>query len=117
MIFIWKLSQGLVSGYKLDFIMNSRTWRWAVPEKLAGSRVPAAVLNAKANSLRIKGAQLFNLLPAVLRNASHGDIDMFKDNLDHYLSQVPDQPTIPGLVRAAVTNSLLHQIPMIGGFN
>ena len=31
---------------------------------------------------KIKGCQLFNLLPAVLRNANHGDILMFKNNLE-----------------------------------
>ena len=65
---------------------------------------------------KIKGCHLFNLLSAVLRNANNGDILMFKNNLDHYLSSVPDQPTISGLSRAAKTNSLLHQIPMMGGW-
>ena len=69
------------------------------------------------SSLRIKGVQLFNLLPKVLRDANHQDILMWKNNLDHYLNLVPDQPTVSGLVRAAITNSLIHQIPMLGGFN
>ena len=80
------------------------------------SLAPSTVRAAKENSLRVKGCQLFNLLPPVLRNADHGDILMFKNNLDHYLSSVPDQPTISGLSRAAKTNSLLHQIPMMGGW-
>ena len=116
MIFIWKISQGLVSGYQIPFSANSRTGRTAVPAKLANQSVPASVRLAKENSLRVKGCQLFNLLPAVLRNADHGDIDMFKNNLDHYLSCVPDQPTTIGLQRAAHTNSLTHQVPMMGGW-
>ena len=116
MIFIWKISQGLVSGYQIPFSANSRTGRTAVPAKLANHSVPASVRLAKENSLRVKGCQLFNLLPAVLRNADHGDIDMFKNNLDHYLSCVPDQPTTIGLQRAAHTNSLTHQVPMMGGW-
>ena len=59
---------------------------------------PAAVRNARAASITVKGAQLFNLMPASLRNSDHGDIDdMFKNHLDHYLSNIPDQPTTPGM--------------------
>ena len=53
MIFIWKLSQGLVSGYNLEFKVNNRTGRWAVPANLAGSRLPSFVQKAKMNSLRV----------------------------------------------------------------
>ena len=115
-LFIWKISQGLVSGYQIPFSHNSRTGRWAVPTPLV-KNAPSVVRAAKEKSLRVKGCQLFNLLPAVLRNADHGDILMFKNNLDHYLCSVPDQPTTSGLSRAARTNSLLHQIPLMGGWD
>lgn len=117
MIFIWKISQGLVSGYQIPFSYNGRTGRWAVPAHLPNHAAPPSVKAAKENSLRVRGCQLFNLLPAVLRNADHGDVLMFKNNLDHYLSTVPDQPTTRELARAAPTNSLLHQVPMMGGWN
>ena len=116
-IFIWKISQGLVSGYKIPFTHNDRTGRWAVPAEVPHHNVPGNVKLAKLNSLRVRGCQLFNLLPAVLRSADHGDTLMFKNNLDHFLSSVPDQPTISGLQRAAQTNSLIHQVPMMGGWN
>ena len=91
--------------------------RTAVPDQIPGRGVPANVRNAKENCLRVKGVLLFNLLPQVLRNANHGDVAMWKNNLDHFLSIVPDQPTMHGMGRAALTNSLLNQIPMTGGFN
>ena len=116
MLFIWKISQGLVLGYDIPFHYNNRTGRWAVPATIPRQGVSSSVRQAKQSSLRVKGAQLFNLLPAVLRSANHGDVLMWKNNLDHYLCNVPDQPTSHGLVRAAITNSLLHQIPMMGGF-
>jgi hypothetical protein len=116
-IFIWKISQGLVSGYKIPFTHNDMTGRWAVPAEVPHHNVPGNVKLAKLNSLRVRGCQLFNLLPAVLRSADHGDTLMFKNNLDHFLSSVPDQPTISGLQRAAQTNSLIHQVPMMGGWN
>ena len=106
-----------MSGYDLKFSKSDRTGRWAVPDPFPGREVPANVRRAKESCLRIKGVQLFNLLPKVLRDANHRDILMWKNNLDHYLNLVPDQPTVSGLVRAAITNSLIHQIPMLGGFN
>ena len=80
------------------------------------SRGSASVKHAKETSLRVKGCKLFNILPAVLRNADHGDLPMFKNNLDHFLSSIHDQPTIPGLQRAAQTNSLLCQAGMSEGW-
>ena len=94
MIFIWKISQGLVSGYDIQFTHNSRTGRWAVPDQVPDRGVSPKVRKAKENCLRIKGVQLFNLLPQVLRTANHADVIMWKNNLDHYLNIVPDQPTM-----------------------
>ena len=58
----------------------------------------------------MKGAMLFNSIPRELRDMSHGKVETFKSGLDKWLSQIPDQPTIPNCQRAAVTNSLLDQI-------
>ena len=104
-IFIWKICQGLVSGYTLPFtsILN-RTGRKVVPA--------AVVKQARAGSLAVKCAQLFNAMPASIRNSEHGDVLMFKNHLDIYLQNIPDQPTVAGLVRGAQTNSLLHQVPL-----
>ena len=74
---------------------------------------PCAVRQARESSLRVKGAKLFNVLPDCIRNINSDHADLFKANLDAFLSEVPDQPTVPGLTRAAETNSLLHQIPML----
>ena len=111
-IFLWKISQGLVSGYSIPFTPRTcRTGRKVEPAQVLQS-APASVRNARAGTLAVKGAQLFNLLPENLRNSEHGDILMFKNHLDIFLENIPDEPTIPGLVRAAETNSLLHQIPL-----
>jgi hypothetical protein len=111
-IFIWKISQGLVSGYRIPFSpRSSRTGRKAEPAPVHQA-APAAVKNARAGTLAVKGAQLFNLLPESLRNSDHGDILMFKNHLDIFLDTIPDEPSVPGLVRGAETNSLLNQIPL-----
>ena len=69
--------------------------------------------NARETSLGVKGARLFNLLPLELRNLNCKNVDTFKKNLDDFLTEVPDQPTIPGLGRPAESNSLLYQIPLV----
>ena len=57
---------------------------------------PATVRRARERSLSVRGAWIFNLLPASLRN-EECDFDLFKKHLDIFLSGVPDQPTMPGL--------------------
>ena len=59
------------------------------------------------------GAKVFNLLPKYLRNEDSGDFLLFKNHLDIFLATVPDQPTATGLARAAASNSLLDQIPLV----
>ena len=85
----------------------------AVPKPIHPSS-PAAVRRARESSLGHRGARLFNLLPPGLRNMASDHVSTFKQNLDTWLEMVPDEPTIPGRQRAAVTNSLLDQVAYIG---
>ena len=110
-IFIWKLSQGLVGGYSLPFQHSDRRGRTVlVPQIVLESA--AAVKKARESSLKVKGARLYNLLPKELRDMQGVTVDTFKTSLDSWLSQVPDQPTIAGRQRAAATNSLIDQVVM-----
>ena len=110
--FVWKLSQGLVDGYKINWQWNDRRGRFATPNHIPPS-APSKVKQARERSLGVHGPKLFNLLPITLRNENSGDFPLFKNHLDIYLSTIPDQPTTPGLARAAASNSLLDQIPLI----
>ena len=56
---------------------------------------------------------MYNLLPLSLRNVNSNNVDTFKTNLVAFFNDVPYQPTVSGKLRAAETNSLLHQIPMM----
>ena len=73
-------------------------------------RSPTAVKRAREASLQVKGARLFNLIPQDLRGISGVAVDTFKAALDDWLAGIPDQPTIPGRQRAALTNSLTDQV-------
>ena len=114
-IFLWKISQGLVAGYNIPFTNNGRRGRLATP-KIVNLHAPASVRRAMEASLSVKGANIFNLLPQYIRNlnaSNQAEVGMFKAKLDKFLEGVPDQPTIPGRQRAAETNSLIHQIPLL----
>jgi hypothetical protein len=70
-IFLWKISEGLVKGYHVQFsdIDNGRRGRMAVPLPHA-STAPTAVKRPRESSLSVKGCRLFNLLPPGTRNMS-----------------------------------------------
>ena len=110
--FLWKQNQGLIDGYSIKWQWNERRGRLAVPNCIP-SGAPAKVTQAREKTLGVHGARLFNLLPATLRNESSGDFPLFKNHLDIFLAQVPDQPTTTGLARSAASNSLLDQIPLV----
>ena len=110
-IFVWKIAMGLVNGYSLEFSFSPRRGWSAIPKTICSS-APACVRRAREASLAVKGAALFNLLPRGLRDMASEHQDRFKQNLDAWLTEIPDQPTVPGLQRAAVSNSLLHQVPI-----
>ena len=110
--FLWKLSQGLVEGYSMRWQWSDRRGRLAVPNHIPQT-APTKVMQARERSLGVHGARLFNLLPLNIRNENSGDFPLFKNHLDIFLGSIPDQPTTPGLVRAALSNSLLEQVPLV----
>ena len=109
-IFIWKLSRGLVEGYDLQFQENMRRGLLVVIPPMASPAVSAIVRAAFESSLKVKGGRLFNLIPKDLRDNRNTSLAAFKTGLDDWLKTVPDQPTVPGRQRAACTNSLIDQV-------
>ena len=103
---------GLVKGYKVKFIKDGtrRGRECAVTDIVRNS--PVTVRRAQENSLSVKGAKMFNLLPAYLRNVTSEKVNHFKSKLDKFLKEVPDQPTSSEEGRVADSNFLLHQIPL-----
>ena len=96
----------------MEFSFSPRRGWSAIPKPVVLTS-PACVRRAKESSVAVKGAALFNLCPRGLRDLLSEHQDMFKGNLDAWLHDIPDQPTVPGLSRAAASNSLLHQVPLL----
>ena len=90
-----------VTGYDLNFTSGGyRRGRMVIP-KSVNWKSPASVRNAKQNSLGVRGALIFNLLPESIRTMNTQHIDTFKNHLDVFLETIPDEPTVTGLGRAA----------------
>ena len=111
-IYLWKVAQGLVQGYKATFMTSPRRGRLMEVRPLC-NKAATSVKNARESSLQVKGAQLFNSIPRSLRDISTGTPAHFKLQLDQWLATIPDQPTIPDRPRASSSNSLLDQVPLV----
>ena len=80
------------------------------------NRAPVRVKRCRHSSFFYKGPQLYNLLPVELRlfeeivEPDQSHVNAFKEKLDKFLEQIPDEPATDG--RAATTNSLICQIPL-----
>ena len=96
----------------MEFSHSPRRGWYAIPKALV-QEAPSSVRKAREGSLAVKGAALFNICPRGLRDMASDHQDRFKQNLDSWLAEIPDQPTTPGCQRAASSNSLLHQVPLM----
>ena len=110
-IFLWKVAEGLVQGYSCPFYTSPRRGRLAHVHPYR-NQSPASVKKARESSLKVKGANLFNIIPQHLRDMTAVSQDQFKSSLDAWLKTIPDQPTIPSRQRPACSNSLLDQVPL-----
>ena len=102
----------MVEGYSIRWQWSDRRGRLAVPNHIPQT-APTKVKQARERTLGVHGARLFNMLPLNIRNENSGDFPLFKNHLDIFLGSIPDQPTTHGLVRAASSNSLLDQVPLV----
>ena len=118
-IYTWKILEGLVPNCGVEEISeseNTRLGRSCSISKLTGSNQIKKLRNQSFQSI---GPRLFNSLPRELRNLKGVEVDNFKEHLDRYLTEVPDQPKVPGMMPTCLTsdsipsNSLLHWIPLM----
>ena len=97
-IFLWKIRQGLVLGYDVDFSsVGFIRVRTIIPRQV-DTKAPAIVRNTKEMFLGVRGANIFNLLPESLRTMNTEHVDMFRNYMDVFLSSIPDLRTVTGLL-------------------
>ena len=116
-IHIYKILIGLCPNPGLVRDFNLRTKITVVPK--INPKAPAWVKNLRHSTFFCRGPQLYNKLPTELRELEDINIpekkhvEIFKAKLDNILRRIPDQPTASELVRAAESNSILHQVAYI----
>ena len=107
-IYVWKTMKGLVpnSGVTLTSEDDRQGRRCAIPKLKTKERTK------REHSFQVKAARLFNCLPRELRELKDCGLEDFKVKLDIYLTKVPDEPKIGGLMPLNFqrSNSLLHQV-------
>ena len=109
-IYIWKVIEDKVP--KPDDIqctsIDSRIGRKMFVNHLPNT-VSQAIQTIIYNSPINKAKRLFNALPKVLRNITDVSTEKFKCQLDNLLSQIPDEPGVPGYTqfRTSPSNSVI----------
>jgi hypothetical protein len=115
-IYMWKILEGLAPNCGVEeTVLNERLGRKVkIPHLVPGGR--HAVQTLREQSFQINGARLFNCLPKKIRNMKLNQDD-FKEALDKYLGQIPDQQRVNNMVPTAThrltgkqSNSLLAWI-------
>ena len=117
-IYIWRILECQVPDFTADKIysMNNegRLGRKCSSPSVKNTAA-SAIKKIRYASLSVKGPQLFNSLPAEIRNLNNCSVETFKRALDRFLSNVPDEPLIPGYtaMRRADSNSLVDMVKHI----
>ena len=111
-IYMFKILKQIVPNPGISWTENERT---GIKAKLPvrNNKAPTYVKNLRESYFTMTGPKLFNSMPIEVRNfESEGQnkVLAFKNNLDKYLSLIPDQPHIQGVRRAAASNSITDQI-------
>jgi hypothetical protein len=117
-IYCCKVMENIVPNCGLEITNKNknRNGRKCLVRKLRG---PPKSRTLRDSSFQCVGPRLFNALPKEIQNLTSISIEEFKKNLDKLLTQIPDEPKVPGLTpscltpEARLTNSLVHWIPFL----
>ena len=120
-LYAWKVLENLVPNISSDSTpgiqsrWNLRTGRTCVYPRTV--MVKSRLQSIHEGSFVVHGSKLFNCLPRTIRNLSGCSINVFKNKLDKFLREVPDEPVLPGYTGGNQSlygsNSLLQILPNI----
>ena len=114
-LYMWKIMNGLAPNCGVS---------WGPTEVRLGRMCQVPKLAQKARKLReqsfqYQGPKLFNCLPVSLRNKVNCSLEEFKADLDQFLQNIPDEPSMSALIPGATnpqtarpSNSLPDQVAL-----
>ena len=98
-IYVWRILEAQVpnpSGkYAITANTHPRRGRECIIPQVSNT-APRRIQTLRYASLPIRGARLFNILPAHTRNITRCSVNVFKGQLDKFLLTVPDESQITG---------------------
>ena len=114
-IYIWKIMKGLTPNCGVSWSQTTeRNGRLCKIPPLKGAR---SVQTLRNQSFQVSGPRLFNSMPKNIRNMTYCSLEEFKDILDKFLRNIPDEPKCETLIPSATnqisgkqTNSLKYQV-------
>ena len=114
-IYVWKMIRGLVTNeYEgreiIQTYINSRRGLYCRIPELA--RASSAIQTMKENSFLVTGPKLFNCMPKNIRD-HQGSLSSFKRQLDKFLKEIPDKPSLPHYYQEAAGNSVIDQLSVM----
>ena len=119
-VYLFKMLHGFVPNIGMTYTENDRTgihFNQPTIKKAATS----CYRQMRTQSFSYSAARIYNSLPRHLKRKQALEenfdrvrvVEEFKKQLDNFLTTLPDQPTTPGLTRAAETNSIVDQVNYI----
>ena len=117
-IYTWKILEGYAPNCLIttSYAASERGGRMCSVPKIK-SQTRHSVKTLRYQSFQVHGPQLFNTLPKYIRNMTKCGVPEFKEALDNFLTKIPDQPKVGGLIPSTCdlftlspSNSLVDQI-------
>ena len=117
-IYTWKILEGYAPncGITTSYAASERCGRMCAVPKIK-SQTRHSVKTLRYQSFQVHGPQLFNTLPKYIRNMTKCGVPDFKEALDNFLTKIPDQPKVGGLIPSTCdlftlspSNSLVDQV-------
>ena len=117
-IYTWKILENLAPNCDINIheSLSERAGRKCSIPKIK-TKTRQSVKSLREQSFQVHGPQLFNCLPAYIRNKTKCGVLEFKELLDNFLTKIPDQPKVGTLVpstcnqfNSSPSNSLVDQI-------
>ena len=116
-LYCLKVMLGIVPNFGITWHQTSRSGIWVdVPIVPRKDQAKKAYRQLKTQTVSYRAAVAFNSLPATLKVLPNMDLEdpiaNFKANLDRFLENIKDEPTVrePGMVRCAASNSIADQM-------